>query len=136
MKPFVVAFTLAAVFVPSASFGDSPAGIAGSVIDAGTGRPLAGIAVEIARQDGRELRMVVTDKHGYFVILGLEPDRYVATARDATAASTCRIEDVASGQMRRLQIVVGTNQDTTCATARPPGSLLDPDETADVYRIH
>ncbi len=137
MRPFAlaVAVTLAAALAPSASFGDAPAALSGSVVDAATGRPLAGIAVEIAGQDGREPRTVVTDKHGFFVVLGLDPHRYLVTARVGEAAAACRIEEVSSGQMRRLEIVVGTKHEA-CATGRPPGSLVDPDEPADLYRIH
>ena len=101
-------------------------------MDASTGRPFAGVAVEVAGHDGREPRTVMTDKHGFFVVFGLDPDRYITTVRVGSVV-TRHIEDVASGQMRHLQIVIGA--DSECNAGRPAGSLVDPDETADVYRI-
>ena len=125
------------LLVPIAAPAESPTGISGTVLDAATHRPLPAVAVVFERQDGsNDSVTIVSTKRGDFVRLGLQPGRYAVSASVGGQTATCRLVDVASGQMRRVEITVAAGErDVACTPARPAGDLVDPDETADVYRI-
>lgn len=53
-------------------------GISGQVVDAKTGRPIAGALIVARGQQGRGFAR--TDGHGFYRILGLEPGRYEVSA--------------------------------------------------------
>lgn len=53
-------------------------GISGQVVDAKTGRPIAGALIVAQGQQGRGFAR--TDGHGFYRILGLEPGRYEVSA--------------------------------------------------------
>lgn len=126
------------LLAPMEASADSPTGISGTVLDAATKRPLPGIAVALERQDGsNESQTLRSNGGGFFVRLGLEPGRYAVTANVAGQTATCSYVDVFAAQMRRVDVVVsGGEAHLTCSFARFPASLVDPDESADVYRMH
>ena len=135
MKGLLAYIMLGAFLAPSASFADAPGGLRGTVVDA-EGRPIPGVVVELTSQDGSE-RTLHADKHGFFGALGLDPGRYAATVHVVGHAASCRVGDIETGELRSFHIVVSSSAgETTCSTERPSLSVFDPDETADVYRIH
>ena len=136
LKALLVYVMLAAFVAPSAAFADTPGGVRGTVIDA-TGRPMPGVAVELTSLNGSERRTLRTDGHGFFGVLGLAPGRYAATVHVVGRGASCSVEDIETGEVRTFRIVVASSAgETTCIAQRPSGSIFDPDETADVYRIH
>lgn len=53
-------------------------GISGQVVDAKTGRPIAGVLITAQGQQGNGFAR--TDGHGFYRIVGLEPGRYTVSA--------------------------------------------------------
>ena len=122
-----------------AVWADASGGVSGYVYDEQTKAPIPGAAVLIMRQapvtDGRH-ESVLTDKHGFFVNLGLQPGRYAVTANIGHRAASCVVDDVNSGQMRRMKIYVSQSEGGfTCVGPRIHAGVVDPNETSDVYRI-
>lgn len=60
--------------------GPTTATVRGDVRDA-AGRPVAGAAVRLRASPSGDMRIVVTDRHGHFGLLGLVGGRYVASVR-------------------------------------------------------
>lgn len=63
------------VSAPAGTLGN----IAGTVRDAKTGAPIAGVRLQIASPS--QAVVVTTDAHGYFVAFSLPPDDYTVTAQ-------------------------------------------------------
>jgi hypothetical protein len=78
-------FALAALAQQKNITAVAPAGkwkISGTVVDAGTGAPLAHAQVAIAPGGQRdELHTIVTGENGRFLFQGLEPGKYILTAQ-------------------------------------------------------
>lgn len=138
-RPLVVA--LAATLTLTAPIGASAngfGGISGYVIDGATARPVPGAAIVIARlpENVETHGSMVANRHGFFVNLGLEPGRYAVTANVAGRSASCVIDDVYADQVRTVRIVLGpANDEPRCFRAQFHRSVVNPDETADVYHI-
>lgn len=137
------ALVLAAAFLPLAALADATGGVSGVVIDRATGRPVAGATIavyqlpagESDRPNMTRVRALKTDRHGFFSDLSLEPGGYLITATVPRRAAACAVHAINNGVVRHLQIVV--SNDSHASYCRGPYSVpIDPDETADVYRIH
>lgn len=132
----------AALLLFSAStpvFAADPANIAGSVVNA-AGQRLANVWVQIyqlpvVERDPSRLHEVQTDKRGSFTIVGLPPGTYLITATVEGQKMRCVIRNAYEGRTRRVVLsTVKTGAGENCDAPYPNG--FDPDETADVYRIH
>jgi hypothetical protein len=128
----IVAFSAGAGISTSAS--DS-GGISGHLFDA-RGSPLRDATITYWRPADSFWVDTKTDKRGFFSDVDLEAGRYYVAlfVHGATTArmEACAVTDVFGGEQRRVSLRAGeclTNADL------PVRSLVDPDETADVYRI-
>lgn len=133
--------TVAAMLALAAPFGaaaNSFGGVSGYVVDGATARPVPGAAIVIARlpENAPTQRSVVANRKGFFVELGLEPGRYTVTANVLGRSASCVIDDVYADQVRSVRIVLGPpSGEPSCFRAQFHRSVVNPDETADVYRI-
>lgn len=59
--------------------------IQGTIRDAATGAPIAGVRLEIT--SGSQAVAATTDAHGHFVVFSLQPDDYTLTAEKTGYAS-------------------------------------------------
>ncbi|MGZ3517866.1 MAG: carboxypeptidase-like regulatory domain-containing protein [Vulcanimicrobiaceae bacterium] len=140
---FTVLLVLATALAPATAFADATGGVAGTVVERSTGKPVAGVAVAIyelpanrsKEQDATLVRSLVTDRHGFFSDLGLEPGGYVISADVAGKTSSCAVHAIYNGQVRHVKIVI-SNDARAPQCEGPYARQLDPDETSDVYRVH
>jgi hypothetical protein len=126
---WIAALCLAAVLPARA---DEPGGLSGYVRD-DHGRPMADVEVGFSRAGGPTMK-IRTDKHGFFSDITLEPGRYLVSAEVlfGLGSWSCVVRDVQGGEFIRVTIVA-VRHVRDCA---PIGaSLVDSNETADVYRI-
>ena len=138
-----IAFAIAAAFMPLAALADATGGVSGVVIDRSTGKPVAGAAISVyelpaATSDSPAMIRVSslkTDRHGFFSNLSLAPGGYLITATVPRKAAACAVHAVNNGVVRHLQIVV-SNDSHAAYCGGPYAHQIDPDETADVYRIY
>lgn len=115
-------------------------GVSGYVVDGATNQPLKSAIVAIYRMPASKNSEVgqaaMTDKHGFFVNLSLQPGRYLVTANVAGRTADCVVDDVFDGQVRHMKIIVGGSMKAAkCIGPRIHSAAIDPDATADVYRI-
>jgi hypothetical protein len=130
-KSLLAAMFLLAATVPARA-GDS-GGISGYVRD-DRGLPLPHAVVQFQRLGGL-VGTVRTDDSGFFSDITLEPGRYMIRVDGVlgSQSSSCVVRDVFGGEVARLTIGVGiTTRDCDWGQA---SSLVDPNATADVYRI-
>ena len=137
------AFVIAAALMPLIGLADATGGVSGVVIDHSTGKPVAGALISVyelpaATSDSPAMMRVSalkTDRRGFFSDLSLEPGGYLITVTEPRKAAACAVHAVYNGVVRHLQIVV--SNDSHASVCRGPyAHQIDPDETADVYRIY
>ena len=139
MKRLAIVAALLLCSATAAAYAADPANIAGSVVGA-SGQRLANVWVQIyqlpiVERDTSRLHEVKTDKRGYFVAMGLPAGAYLITATVEGQKMRCVIRYAYEGQTRRVALSTVTNPaGENCEAPYPNG--FDPDETADVYRIH
>lgn len=118
----------------STSAADS-GGISGYLFDA-SGNPMRDATVTYWRPSDSFWVEAKTDKRGFFSDIDLEAGRYYVALFEHGPTSdhmvACVVTDIFGGEQRRVTLHAGE-----CLTnAEPPGhSLVDADETADVYHI-
>jgi len=123
----------------AAAWAAEPANITGTVVDA-TGHRLAGVPVQIyelpvVEKDPSRLLEVRTDGRGFFSAMGLRAGTYAIVASVEGMKMRCVIRNVFEGRTRRVTLTTVKNgASENCEAPYPNG--FDPDETADVYRIH
>ncbi len=138
MKQIAIVLAFAgALTVPALA--DQPGGISGSVVDAGTGRPMAHAQLYYYRAPYREqgpnrIMALQTNDRGFFSDITLDPGRYIVMARVAGKVEGCAVDDVMGGEVARLRIEVGRDA-IVCSGPRVHPALVDPNATASVYRI-
>ena len=115
-------------------------GLAGRVIDINTGQPVAHMTILYYKSPYLEngMNRIIenkTDSHGYFTDITLEPGRYIIMARDGdNVLKGCAVDDVQTGEVSRFKIEIG--RDTImCSGPRVHPTIIDPNLTADLYRI-
>ena len=75
-----------------------------------------------------------TNNHGFFSDVTLEPGRYVVMARFPDKVEGCAVDDVIGGEVSRMKVEIGRGT-IMCSGPRVHPALVDPNATADVYRI-
>ena len=118
---------------------DQLGGISGTVTDARTGQPMAHAVLDYYRapylENGQNHIMELeTNTKGYFSDITLEPGRYVIMARVPGAVEGCALDDVIGGEVTRLKLEIGRGA-VMCSGPRVHPAMVDPNATADVYRI-
>jgi carboxypeptidase family protein len=134
----VVVTAVLLLAAPMGAAANTFGGISGFVVDGATARPVPGVAIIIARlpENVETRHSLLANRKGFFVNLGLEPGRYAVTANVMGRSATCVIDDVYADQVRSVRIVLGAaNGEPRCFRAQFHRSVVNPDETADVYRI-
>ena len=117
---------------------DMSGGIAGYVVDLKTGQPIDRADIMYYRapfiENATEIRRLETDRHGYFRDITLEPGRYIVMAQVPGKVLGCAVDDVQNGEISRIRIELGRDV-IVCSGPRVHPTLIDPNATADVYRI-
>jgi hypothetical protein len=138
MKRLATALALASFLALPALADQMGGGISGYVVDLKTGQPIARTAVMYYRspyvENATQIRKQETDRHGYFRDITLEPGRYIVMAQVPGKVLGCAVEDVQSGEISRIKIEIGRDS-IVCSGPRVHPTLIDPNATADVYRI-
>jgi hypothetical protein len=86
-----------------AAFAGTSGGMAGTVTDAKTGLPIAGVQLKISSPS--ESVTATTDAHGHFIVFSLQPDDYTVTAvKDGYDTNTVSGESVYADQTQRYDM--------------------------------
>jgi hypothetical protein len=113
-------------------------GISGTVTDLKTGQPIDHVAITYYRapyvENATTIRKLETDRHGYFRDITLVPGRYIIMAQVPGKVLGCAVDDVQSGEISRIKIELGRDA-IMCVGPRVHPTLVDPNATADIYRI-
>lgn len=138
MKRFAIVLALAGALATPA-LAEQPGGIAGTVVDARSGRAMAGVTLYYYRapylENGANRIMTLrTNPRGFFSDVTLEPGRYVVMARIGGGVQGCAVDDVIGAEVTRIKIAIGRGA-LMCSGPRVHPALVDPNATADVYRI-
>jgi hypothetical protein len=137
MKQLAIVLALAGAF-GAAALADEPGGISGTVVDAKTGQPMAHATLYYYRSPYHEtstrIMTLQTNNRGYFSDVTLEPGRYVVMARFPGKVQGCAVDDVVGREVTRMKIEIG-HDSIMCSGPRVHPALVDPNATADVYRI-
>ncbi|HEY6485643.1 MAG TPA: carboxypeptidase-like regulatory domain-containing protein [Candidatus Cybelea sp.] len=121
------------------AFADELGGISGTVVDAKSGQPVANAQLYYYRSPYREggpnhVMALKANGRGFFSDITLEPGRYVIMARFPGKVQGCAVDDVMGGETAHMKIAIGHDQ-IMCSGPRVHPALVDPNVTADVYRI-
>lgn len=138
MKIFVSMLALAGLLT-TAAFADDPGGISGYVIDLHSGQPIPHATILYYRAPYLEngpnhIQQLTTDRNGFFTDITLEPGRYVVMTRIPGKVLGCAVDDVMGGEVAHIRIEVGHDH-IMCSGPRVHPAMIDPNATADVYRI-
>jgi protocatechuate 3,4-dioxygenase beta subunit len=137
MKQIAIVLALAGS-VWATALGDQPGGIAGRVVDAKTGQPVAHATLYYYRspyvENVTRLAKLTTNNQGNFSDITLQPGRYVVMARFPGKVQGCALDDVMGGETTHLKIEMG-HDTIMCSGPRVHPALVDPNATTDVYRI-
>jgi hypothetical protein len=138
MKTLLTILGLASILSGAALANQPTGGISGYVTDVKTGRPIANATVLYYKSPYVEnvtvLQKLVTDRHGFYSDITLEPGRYILMAPTAGTTMGCAVDDVMDGESTHVNIQVGYDT-IRCSGPRIHPTLVDPNATADVYRI-
>lgn len=139
MKQMAIMLALAGSFALPA-LGENLGGLSGTVVDAKTGQPISHATLYYYRAPYLEkgpnrIMTLQTNARGFFSDVTLDPGRYVIMARLPGKVEGCAIDDVMGGEVARVKIEIGHDA-IMCTGPRVHPAMIDPNTTADVYRIH
>ncbi len=140
-KVFVRIFAAFAALGMGLAFGSSCAmagtvgSLGGTVVDADSKAPIAGVSVTLASPSGRY--SATTDAHGFYAIVGIRPDSYLlAVAHEGYEDFT--ESDVTVDQDSRLVVNLGLHKalrEIGRVTAQSSASLVQRHQASDVYAV-
>jgi hypothetical protein len=138
MKTLAIMLALAGSLATIA-MADEPAGLSGTVVDVKTGQPVPNATLYYYRSPYLEhgpnrIMTLQTNGRGFFSDLTVQPGRYVIMARFPNKVEGCAVEDVMGGEVARVKIEMGHNS-IVCSGPRVHSALVDPNDSASVYRI-
>ena len=109
--------------------------ISGTVVDAAAKTPVAGVTVTASAPSGRA--SAVTDAKGFYNLSGLAPDTYAVTfAKNGYQQSAASGVTVFQDQVYGLDFTLSRGLQTIGGTrSRGASSLVQPNQTADVYNV-
>ena len=117
MKNIVTALLLLSLSVAPAFAAAPGGGVAGHIVDATTGKPLAGIPLEIFRLPVRRgdvaLKILKSDRHGFFADVSLPPGRYIFATAVVGLKTACEIDDVYAASQTNLRLAI-SEKSATC----------------------
>jgi hypothetical protein len=118
---------------------DELGGISGTVVNVTNGQPMPNAVLYYYRSPYLEhgpnhLMKLETNRHGFFTDITLEPGRYVIMAQVPGRVEGCAVDDVIGGEVARVRIEIG-HSGVMCSGPRVHPALVDPNATADVYRV-
>jgi Carboxypeptidase regulatory-like domain len=118
---------------------DELGGISGTVVDAKSGQPIAHATLYYYRTPYLEhgpnhIMTLQTNSRGAFNDITLDPGRYIIMARFPGKVEGCAVDDVMGGEIARMKIEIGHDA-IVCTGPRVHPALVNPNATADVYRI-
>jgi hypothetical protein len=138
MKLLGTVLALASLIAIPAFADETSGGIAGYVVDMKSGQPIDRAQIMYYRapfvENGTTIRKLETDRHGFFRDITLEPGRYIVMAQVPGRVLGCAVDDVQNGEISRIRIEIGRDV-IVCSGPRVHPTLIDPNATADVYRI-
>ncbi len=138
MKILASMLALASVLAVPAIADQIGGGISGYVVDLKSGKPIDHAVITYYRapfiENATNIMKLETDRHGYFRDITLEPGRYIVMAQVPGKILGCVVDDVQSGEISRMKIEIGHDA-IMCSGPRVHPTLVDPNATADVYRI-
>jgi hypothetical protein len=138
MKQIAIVLALAGAFCLPA-LADQNGGIAGTVVDAKSGQPMAHAKLYYYKapylENGpNQIKTLETNNRGYFADITLEPGRYVVMARFPDKVEGCAIDDVVGGETTHMKLEIGHDA-LMCSGPHIHSMTVDPNATADIYRI-
>ena len=138
MKHLAIVLALAGATVLPA-LADQNGGIAGTVVDARSGQPVAHATLFYYKapylENGpNQIKRLETNDRGFFADITLQPGRYVVMARFPNKVEGCSVDDVVGGETTRMRLVIGRDA-LMCSGPHIHPMTLDPNATADIYRI-
>jgi hypothetical protein len=138
MKYIAIMLALAGSLA-AVAFADSLGGIAGHVVDANTGQPIANATLYYYRTPYLEngpnhIMSLQTNSRGFFSDITLEPGRYIVMARFPNKVEGCAVDDVVGAEVTHMKIEIGHDR-IMCSGPRIHPALVDPNATTDVYRV-
>ncbi len=138
MKLLAISLALAGFLAVPVLADQSGGGISGYVVDLKSGQPVDHAVLTYYRapyvENATRIMRLETDRHGYFRDITLEPGRYIIMAQVPGKVLGCAVDDVQSGEISRMKIEIG-HDSIMCSGPRVHATLVDPNATADVYRI-
>lgn len=138
MKRLATMLALAGFMAAPALAAQLSGGLSGHVTDLKTGQPIANATIYYYRSPYVENvtvpKKLVTDRHGFFADVTLQPGRYIVMSQLEGKVMGCAVDDVMDGESTRINIKMGYDT-IVCSGPRVHPTLLDPNATADVYRI-
>lgn len=125
--------------VPALADNSNQGGISGQVVDLSSGKPIDHATVVYYKtpyldNGPNRIMTIKTDKNGYFTDITLEPGRYILMARVPDKVLGCAVDDVQTGETARVKIEIGRDR-IVCSGPRVHPTTIDPNVTADLYRI-
>lgn len=138
MRSLLTMLALAGLMALPALADQATGGISGQVVDIHTGQPVAHAVILYYRvpylENNTTLHKLETDRNGRFSDITLEPGRYILMARVPNRVQGCAVDDVVGGETTRVKIGFGHDV-IQCSGPRVHPAMIDPNATADVYRI-
>jgi FlaG/FlaF family flagellin (archaellin) len=117
-----------------AAIASTTGGIRGSISDQGTGLPEAAATITMTSRSARFATL--TNQDGFFVVIGLLPDRYYVTytlANGRAGGCMIAIVPVLAGEVRTVRFELSTGRGLLSCAVRRLSVVVDGDETGDVY---
>lgn len=137
MKHLAAALLMAGLSLAPA-FANTPGGISGHIVDLKTGKPLAGVPLEIYRMPIKNGDLAIvrikTNDRGFFVKTPLPVGRYMVAALADGRSFGCIVDDVYDSNMTNFTLAVGEDN-TVCSGPRVHSGLVNPNITADLTTI-
>jgi hypothetical protein len=137
MKYLAAALLMAGLTLSSAA-AYTPGGISGHIVDVKTGKPLAGVPLEIYRMPIKSgdlaLVRLKTNDRGFFVKNALPIGRYMVAALADGRSFGCIVDDVYDTSMTNMTLGVGEDN-TVCSGPRVHSGLVNANVTADLTTI-
>lgn len=138
MKRLATTLALASLMAVPAVAAQFGGGLSGHVTDLKSGQPIAHATILYYRapyiDNVTVLKKLETDRNGFFTDVTLEPGRYILMSQVEGRVMGCAVDDVMDGESTRVNIKMGYDT-IVCSGPRVHPTMVDPNATADVYRI-